>query len=65
MKKIIFLIIIVVVVGVLLFLAVKGCQNRGSNQPLNTATVEKGNISKTVVATGKVEPLYKAEINQK
>ncbi|NQT79233.1 MAG: efflux RND transporter periplasmic adaptor subunit [Candidatus Aminicenantes bacterium] len=65
MKKVIILIVVVVVVGVLLFLAVKGCQTSGGNQPLNTATVEKGNISKTVVATGKVEPLYKAEIKSK
>jgi len=65
MKKVIILIVVVVVVGVLLFLAVKGCQTSGGDQPLNTATVEKGNISKTVVATGKVEPLYKAEIKSK
>jgi len=31
----------------------------------NTAKVERGSISKTVVATGKIEPLYKAEIKSK
>ncbi len=65
MKKIILIIVIVVVVGVFGFLAIKGCQTQGGNQPLNTATVERGNISKTVVATGKIEPLYKAEIKSK
>ncbi|MGD8534437.1 MAG: efflux RND transporter periplasmic adaptor subunit [Candidatus Aminicenantes bacterium] len=65
MKKVILIIVIVVVVGVFGFLAIKGCQTQGGNQPLNTATVERGNISKTVVATGKIEPLYKAEIKSK
>ena len=65
MKKIIIIIIIVVVVVAVAFLGIKGCQTSGGNQALNTATVEKGNISKTVVATGKIEPLYKAEIKSK
>lgn len=65
MKKIILIIVIVVVVGVFGFLAIKGCQTQGGNQQLNTATVERGNISQTVVATGKIEPLYKAEIKSK
>jgi HlyD family secretion protein len=65
MKKIILIIVIVVVVFVFGFLAIKGCQTQGGDQPLNTATAEKGNISKTVVATGKIEPLYKAEIKSK
>jgi HlyD family secretion protein len=65
MKKVILIIVIVVVVVVFGFLAIKGCQTQGGDQPLNTATVEKGNISKTVVATGKIEPLYKAEIKSK
>jgi HlyD family secretion protein len=54
-----------VVVVVFVFLAIKGCQSKGSTQTLNTAKVEIGNISKTVVATGKIEPLYKAEIKSK
>ncbi len=65
MKKVILIIVIVVVVGVFGFLAIKGCQTQGGNQQLNTAAVERGNISKTVVATGKIEPLYKAEIKSK
>ncbi len=65
MKKVILIIVICVVVVALLFLAIKSCQNRGGTQTLNTAKVEKGNISKTVVATGKIEPLYKAEIKSK
>ena len=65
MKKVILIIVIVVVVCVFGFLAIKGCQTQDGNQPLNTATVERGNISKTVVATGKIEPLYKAGSNLK
>ena len=65
MKKAIIIIVIVVVVVGVAFLGIKGCQTQGGNQPLNTATVERGNISKTVVATGKIEPLYKAEIKSK
>jgi len=65
MKKIILITIVVVVVFVLLFLAVKGCRKAEKSQPANTAVVEKGNISKTVVATGKIEPIYKAEIKSK
>ncbi len=65
MKKAIIIIVIVIVVLGVAFLGIKGCQTQGGNQPLNTATVERGNISKTVVATGKIEPLYKAEIKSK
>lgn len=65
MKKVILFIVIGVVVLGIAFLAIKGCQTQGSTQTLNTATVERGNISKTVVATGKIEPLYKAEIKSK
>ena len=65
MKKVIIITIVVVVVVVFGFLAIKGCQSKGSTQTLNTAKVEIGNISKTVVATGKIEPLYKAEIKSK
>ena len=65
MKKIILIIIVVVVVLALLFLSIRGCRKGGDSQPANTSTVEMGNISKTVVATGKIEPLYKAEIKSK
>ena len=65
MKKIIITIVIIVVIVAVAFLGIKSCQTQGGNQPLNTATVERGNISKTVVATGKIEPLYKAEIKSK
>ncbi|MFB0565910.1 MAG: efflux RND transporter periplasmic adaptor subunit [Candidatus Aminicenantaceae bacterium] len=65
MKKIILIIILVVVVGALIFLAVRGCRTGGDTQPANTAAVERGSISKTVVATGKIEPLYRAEIKSK
>lgn len=65
MKKAIIIIVIVVVVLVLSFVAIRGCRTGGDSQIENTAIVERGNISKTVVATGKIEPLYKAEIKSK
>ena len=65
MKKIIITIVIIVVIVAVAFLGIKSCQTQGGNKPLNTATVERGNILKTVVATGKIEPLYKAEIKSK
>jgi HlyD family secretion protein len=65
MKKAIIIIVIVIVVAGLFFVAVKGCRTRNENQIENTAKVERGNISKKVVATGKIEPLYKAEIKSK
>ncbi len=65
MKKTIIIIVIVVVVIVFSFVAIRGCRTDGDSQIENTATVERGNISKTVVATGKIEPLYKAEIKSK
>jgi len=65
MKKAIIIIVIVVIVLVLSFVAIRGCRTGGDSQIENTATVERGNISKTVVATGKIEPLYKAEIKSK
>jgi len=65
MKKAIIIIVIVVVVLVFSFVAIRGCRTGGDSPIENTATVERGNISKTVVATGKIEPLYKAEIKSK
>jgi HlyD family secretion protein len=65
MKKAIIIIVIVIVFLVLSFVAIRGCRTGGDSQIENTATVEIGNISKTVVATGKIEPLYKAEIKSK
>ena len=65
MKKIIFFIVLGAVVIALFFLAVKGCKKGSDVQITNTAVVEKGSISKTVVATGKIEALYKAEVKSK
>ncbi len=65
MKKVIFFIVLGVVGIALFFLAVKGCKKGSDVQITNTAVVEKGSISKTVVATGKIEALYKAEIKSK
>lgn len=65
MKKIIILAVIVVIVLALIFIGMRGCQRNGGTVSNNTAKVEKGNIAKTVVATGEIEPLYKAEVKSK
>jgi len=65
MKKIIIIGVAVIIVLTLIFIAMKGCQQNGSTLSANTAKVEKGNIAKTVVATGEIEPLYKAEVKSK
>ncbi len=65
MKKIILIIIFSVIVLGLLFLGIKGCSPNKDVPVTNTAKVEKGSISKTVVATGKIEALYKAEVKSK
>jgi HlyD family secretion protein len=65
MKKIIIITVVVIFVLVLVFIGVKGCQKKGGTPVSNTAQVEKSSIAKTVVATGEVEPLYKAEVKSK
>lgn len=65
MKKFIIIISIIIVVAILVFVAVKGCGGKKQTFSTNTATVESGDISRTVVATGKIEPLNKAEIKSK
>ena len=65
MKKFLFILFGVIVVVGLIFLAVKGCQKDSDVTSENTAKVERGSISRTVVATGKIESLYKAEIKSK
>jgi HlyD family secretion protein len=65
MKKIIILAVAVIIVLGLIFIAMRGCQQNGSTAASNTAKVEKGNIAKTVIATGEIEPLYKAEVKSK
>jgi HlyD family secretion protein len=65
MKKIIIIVVAVIIVLALVFVAMKGCQQNDGTAATNTAKVEKGNIAKTVVATGEIEPLYKAEVKSK
>lgn len=65
MKKVIITIVIFVVVIGLVFLGLKSCQQDKSVQSENTEEVKIGNISKTVVATGKIEALFKAEVKSK
>ncbi len=61
MKKAIIIIVVFVVVGILLFLEVRGYRIGENAQPTNTATMKRGSISKTIVAISKIEALYKAE----
>ncbi len=65
MKKAILISIVIVIVLVLVFIAIIGSLKKDSNGSSNTTQVERGNIARTVVATGKIEPLYKAEIKSK
>lgn len=65
MKKVIITIVVLIVVAFLVFLGLKSCQKKSDVQTENTAKVEKGNISRTVVATGKIEALFKAEVKSK
>jgi len=65
MKKSILISIVIVIILVLVFIAIIGSLKKDSNGSSNTTQVERGNIARTVVATGKIEPLYKAEIKSK
>ncbi len=65
MKKAILIGIVIVIVLALVFIAIMGSLKKDSNGSSNTTKVERGNIARTVVATGKIEPLYKAEIKSK
>ena len=65
MKKIIITLVVLIVVIGLVFLGLKSCQQDKSVQSDNTEEVKIGNISKTVVATGKIEALFKAEVKSK
>jgi HlyD family secretion protein len=62
------IIIVCVVVGVvLLFVGVVYAFSRGGTKidPTKLAKVEKGDLAKSVVATGKVEPITKVEVKSK
>ncbi|MEA3421661.1 MAG: hypothetical protein U9Q97_08315, partial [Acidobacteriota bacterium] len=65
MKKAIIIIVVIAVILGALFLATKSCKKDADTETANTAEVEIRNIAKTVVATGKIEALYKAEIKSK
>ena len=61
------IIVSVVVVIVLLFVGVLAAFNRGGTKidPTKLAKVEKGDLAKSVVATGKVTPITKVEVKSK
>ena len=61
------IIISVVVVAVLLFVGVLTAFTRGGTKidPSKLAKVEKGDLAKSVVATGKVTPITKVEVKSK
>jgi HlyD family secretion protein len=65
MKKILLWFFVIIIFVILVFLAIKGCQNDSNDVASPTEIVKLGSISKTVVATGKIEPLYRAEIRSK
>lgn len=53
----------VIVLGVLLFVAAS--RGGGKIDPSKLAKVEKGDLAKSVVATGKIEPITKVEVKSK
>ena len=62
--------IIYIVVGVVLLLTVVGgliaaTSSNTKIDPSKLAKVEKGDLAKSVVATGKVEPITKVEVKSK
>jgi HlyD family secretion protein len=65
MKRILLIIIAIIIIIALVFVGIKGCNKKEGKSSQNTAPVERGDIAKTVVATGKIEALYKAEIKSK
>ena len=65
MKKIILGFFTIGIILILAFIAVKGFQKKDTDSSSNTAKIERGDIARTVIATGKIEPLYKAEIKSK
>src|SRR5947209_14104154 len=65
-KKKIFVIAGVVIVALVIGLIIMGFTRGGSKIPDDKkAKVEQGPLAKSVVATGKVEPITKAEIKSK
>src|SRR5256885_10618212 len=61
------IIISAVVVVIVLIVGVAGAFSHGSSKidPSKLAKVEKGDLAKSVVATGKVEPITKVEVKSK
>ncbi|QHS51164.1 efflux RND transporter periplasmic adaptor subunit [Edaphobacter sp. 12200R-103] len=57
--------IIVLVVAVILGVAVAARGNSARIEPSQLAKVEKGDIARSVVATGKVQPITKVEVKSK
>jgi HlyD family secretion protein len=57
--------IIVLVVAVILGVAVAARGNSAKLEPSQLAKVEKGDIARSVVATGKVQPITKVELKSK
>src|SRR5438093_7407308 len=61
-------IIVAVVLGALLgtaIVAASALRSQPSIDPSKIATVERGDIARSVVATGKIEPLTKVEVKSK
>ncbi|MBO0912495.1 MAG: biotin/lipoyl-binding protein, partial [Acidobacteria bacterium] len=61
------IIIVATLIALLLIVGVVAAFSRGSSKidPSKLAKVEKGDLAKSVVATGKVEPITKVEVKSK
>ena len=57
--------IIVLVILVLGWLGLQSFMGKGEEEELRTATVERADIYRTVIATGKIEPRYRADIKSR
>lgn len=65
MKRWIKRVIIVLVILVLGWLGLQSFMGRGEEEELRTAMVERADIYRTVIATGKIEPRYRADIKSR
>ncbi|HEY8669722.1 MAG TPA: biotin/lipoyl-binding protein, partial [Terriglobales bacterium] len=64
-KRIIIVSVIVVVLVLIVGVAVAFSHGSSKIDPSKLAKVEKGDLAKSVVATGKVEPITKVEVKSK
>ncbi len=65
MKRWIIRVVVVLVILVLGWLGLQSFMGGGEEEELRTVTVERADIYRTVIATGKIEPRYRADIKSR